>query len=190
MTDIEICNQALTYAGIKIISSFDDNTREAEICKLQYSISLLTLLQESEWSFAKQYKPTNLLAENVDLRYNNIIYNYEYQLPSDFLRMIKLISKMQYAILNNKLYTISSIDNIAYIAKPENYLLPAYFIQALVFKLAYIFTITIAVDQEKATMIYKLAEKALKDALRIDSKNISHSNPISDLHNSRFYKRN
>lgn len=51
-TDLSICNSALIKLGANIITSLDQNSKEAILCKAQYPIVLARALQAHPWNFA------------------------------------------------------------------------------------------------------------------------------------------
>lgn len=54
MTPVEIANLALGWIGQKTISSFDDATVPAELCKANFDAAARTALERRAWMFATQ----------------------------------------------------------------------------------------------------------------------------------------
>ena len=86
ITQVQICNMALTHIGIKqLISSITDDNEEANMCDLYWDTALQNALNEGDWAFARQRvdlveaagvdtvkelrnrKPANLLAKMVEI---------------------------------------------------------------------------------------------------------------------------
>jgi hypothetical protein len=83
-SDTSICNSALIKLGAEPISSLDDATKEARLCKLQYPILRDELLRSHPWNFAiarKQLAKTLILGE--------FEFDNQFALPSDCLRIWK-----------------------------------------------------------------------------------------------------
>ena len=49
---VKICNEALLRVGAKTITSLDDDTTEAKVCKVVYKSERDELLDEYDWRFA------------------------------------------------------------------------------------------------------------------------------------------
>lgn len=77
MTATDICNIALSYIAKKQISSIEENTQEARLCKLQYDHTRRILLRDYSWNFAKKHAD---LAK-LDLKIRGWQYAYAY--PND-----------------------------------------------------------------------------------------------------------
>jgi hypothetical protein len=54
MTSVEIANLALGWIGQKAISSFDDGSVPAELCKANFDAAARTALERRAWMFATQ----------------------------------------------------------------------------------------------------------------------------------------
>lgn len=52
VTDVSICNLALTHLGAEEISSLDESSREAVVCKTAYESTKLSVLRDHFWGFA------------------------------------------------------------------------------------------------------------------------------------------
>lgn len=63
VSEVSICNQALSWLGGSRITSLDDDSREAQICKDNYEILRDAVLEAADWSFAVQrFRATPLAA--------------------------------------------------------------------------------------------------------------------------------
>jgi len=49
---VAICNQALGWVGGDLITSLDDESKEAKLCKANYELLRDAVLEEREWTFA------------------------------------------------------------------------------------------------------------------------------------------
>lgn len=50
---VEFCNDILDEIGTHTIQSFEDNTKNAKVCRRHYPLALEELLSEEDWRFAK-----------------------------------------------------------------------------------------------------------------------------------------
>ncbi len=62
-SEVSICNQALSLLGAGPITSLDDDTTEAKLCKMNYVPLRDTVLQEHNWSFATKWETLAQLAD-------------------------------------------------------------------------------------------------------------------------------
>ena len=82
-TPITICNSALAKLGSRFISSFDEETKEARLCREQYQKIKRALLYEHPWSFARK-RVKLVLSGDVPI----YEYKYAFIIPADSLRII------------------------------------------------------------------------------------------------------
>lgn len=54
VSEVSICNQALSYLGGNRITSLDDDSTEAQLCKDNYENLRDSVLEAADWSFAIQ----------------------------------------------------------------------------------------------------------------------------------------
>jgi hypothetical protein len=112
---IEIANLALTTLGATPISSLTENSKESILVNGMWDIHRRSLLRRNSWNFA-----TKRVDIPRTINTPNHQYLYEYQLPSDFLRLIQPHNQSDYKIENNKLLSNSEITQIKYIADIED----------------------------------------------------------------------
>jgi len=117
MDSTTICNLALSKIGDQSITSLDDNTLESRFCKLFYPVVLGQVLMQNTWNFATQLASLsqNSAAPIFD-------WNFSYQLPADFARIVKFNSFTStdaianYEINGQTLLTDEESAEIAYIS--------------------------------------------------------------------------
>lgn len=134
MNKIDICNQALMSIGGELITSLDENSQEARLCKTIFTTSLQTLLEEHEWNFAT--KRAALARAVATPLYD---YDYAYPLPSDCLRVIEFQYQDDYdfVIEDDMVLTNVKTCKIKYIYEVEDMnKLSSMFRQALISFLA------------------------------------------------------
>ena len=82
-TPITICNSALAKLGSKFISSLDEDTKEARLCREQYQKIKRALLYEHPWNFAKK-RVTLVRSGDVPA----FDYKYAFIIPADTIRIL------------------------------------------------------------------------------------------------------
>ena len=82
MSEVSICNQALSWLGQEPIISLDDETRTAWLCKSNYGPLRDAVLEGHDWKFAmKRYQLPALVPAPV------FGWSNAYPLPSEVLRV-------------------------------------------------------------------------------------------------------
>lgn len=56
MSEVQICNQALSLVGAQAITSLDDDTNEARLCRINYESVRDAVLTEHDWTFATRWE--------------------------------------------------------------------------------------------------------------------------------------
>ena len=82
---VEICNIALANIRSKSINSLNEQSLQAQQCKLFYPILRDQLFEYAPWQFAHKVKPLSLLT------LESFNWGYVYQYPSDCLKINKLL---------------------------------------------------------------------------------------------------
>ena len=86
MTGVDICNVALGYLNVPGITSFDDTSAQAVLCRTGYPLLRDRLLAEHSWSFAcKSLTLSQVTAEVYDSR-----YPYACALPVDLIHILQV----------------------------------------------------------------------------------------------------
>lgn len=160
---IEISSNAMILIGANPISSFTEGT-EGLVANALYESTYTAVLSSFRWRFASKQK---VLSRLVEEPLHN--YQYQYQLPTDLLVIIKTEYLADYEIYGDKLYTDQPSLSIDYIYRVEETLLPHYFVKTLEFLLAAQFAIPITDNTKRATLYETLYEKQLRRAKNIDS---------------------
>ena len=102
-TKVDICNNALDLIGQGIhIKSFDDQTKEADLCRRNYQQIVDRCLTKYNFSFARKDEliTNSYLVSDVV----SIPYKYTYKIPSDVMNILYLerYSKSKDETINNK----------------------------------------------------------------------------------------
>jgi hypothetical protein len=169
LNSIELCSSALIKLGADSISSFEDGTAEARVAARLYSLVRDAMLSAHPWSFAtKKVKLARLAAAPVT------DFAYAYQLPNDFLKALSAGEDgrgrgMTYQIVNRQLHSDAESVVLCYLFQPSEGDFPAYFVPALVTRLAAEFCLPLTENTSRADRFTRLAEDELKLARLVDS---------------------
>lgn len=80
---VEICNVALSsYLGARPITAMEQQTPEAEACRLHYDRVRRSLLERADWTFATRRAALARLADN-----DRESWTYRYARPADMLKL-------------------------------------------------------------------------------------------------------
>lgn len=109
-----ICNLALYKVGAERISSLNEANKRARICKDIYALMRNATLRDHPWKFALK-RVTLALTGNTPL----YKWDYEYQLPSDYLRILSVYPQSTHKIEGDKLLSDESTLKIKYIFREE-----------------------------------------------------------------------
>lgn len=142
-TDVSICSQALLLLGANEITSFSDGTAPSAICNKLYPRVKSQTLGMYPWSFTLK---KSQLSQLVTTPTN--VYSKEYQLPTDmFLGVPRAVFAStstgnlpritDYEIQGDKLLTNETTIVIDYQQLVAESAMPSYFVQMLVYQMAW-----------------------------------------------------
>jgi len=132
-SQVEICNRALIRLGADTITSLTEDSKEGRLANAVYEQVRRDLLRSHPWNFAM--KRVVLAALVTDPAFE---YTYQYQLPSDCIRVWKLYDSNQtFKVEGGLLLTDESVVNLIYISDETNpELFDSLFVSLMVLKLA------------------------------------------------------
>lgn len=88
ITKLDICNNALDLAGQGIhIESFDEQSRECNLCKSLYDSTVERALVKQNFSFARK---DEVITEEMRLEHIALPWRYTYSMPEDVLQILYL----------------------------------------------------------------------------------------------------
>ena len=168
ISEVSICNMALTRIGQSRISSLTQAGVLAELSNLYYEATLNELLSMYEWSFAIK---RSALGASGDT--NLSAYSMMYNLPSDYIRVLTLLDEVDHSDITDKweiegrqLLTNKSPVYIKYIGKITNpNKLPQPFIEALYLRIASKMVVKITQDQSLMSMLFQEYTVAMTAAM-------------------------
>jgi hypothetical protein len=130
---LDMINQALVLVGDAPLTSLTEDRRAQVVANQIYDTIIYAELSKHRWGFAKSVV---LLSQTTNTPINTE-YKYEYQLPSDLIKEIRIIPlDYRYIRYSDKLY--SNVPNLKmeYIKKVTEDFYPEYFERAVVYALA------------------------------------------------------
>jgi len=111
LTEVEICNEALTSLGENMIIALTDETKAARLCNLKYANKRNYLLRKYTWNFAT--KRAALTAETGSTP--EFEFDYEFTLPTDYIQLIEFYpNTISYAIENGMILCNEETLDIKY----------------------------------------------------------------------------
>lgn len=121
-SEVGIANAALQLIkNSKTISAFDEGTKEANAVDIIYDEMRDVLLDMHTWNFAVKRLKLSRLASTPAFE-----WDYEYQLPSDFIRVVSVHNnsdardRLPYKIEGGKILTDAQDVYLRYIARIED----------------------------------------------------------------------
>lgn len=169
LSDVEICSVALVKIGAAGIASFDDDTVEAEVAGRLYEVTVRGLIASHPWHFTLAESDLAPLDEPRQAGFSNV-----FQLPAAQLRLISAGASyrargIDYRVAGDRLYCNSERVVLSYQRRPETSTFPAFFVQAVIARLAAEFCLPLTEGTSRADALFKLAAAELKMARLIDS---------------------
>ncbi|MCL2672916.1 MAG: hypothetical protein FWF01_00830 [Alphaproteobacteria bacterium] len=169
LSEITICSRALVKLGAQPITSFRESSAEASVSCTLYPQVRDGLLSSYPWSFATFQTVLPRLA-SVPISE----FKHSYLLPPDFLRVVSAgsgqrASGLDYRIVEDRMHTNSQRVVLTYIGRPQENIMPAFFVQALVASLAAELCLPITDNSSKAEFLMKVADEEVRKARFADS---------------------
>lgn len=169
LNDVALASRALIRIGAAPITSFDDGSVESQVSGALFAPVRDALLSAYSWSFATAQTQLTRLADTPLAD-----YDYAYQLPNDYLRVLsagtlRQSSGVRYRLVQDRLYTNANEVMLTYVFRPAEEVFPPYFDQAIIARLAAEFTIPITESTSRAEAMFRLAEREYERARQIDA---------------------
>lgn len=168
-TDVNLCATALVKLGARPIASFDEPTAEAETAARLYPVVRDATLMAHPWSFTLAQAALLRLPEQPAGD-----FAFAFALPPDILRTISAGTAgsgrgLVYRVFGGRLHADSDTVLLTYQRRPAENEFPAYFVPALVARLAAEFCLPLTENAARAEVLTRLADTELKLAKLIDS---------------------
>lgn len=178
---VEICSNALLLLGHTPISSLDEPGAGALLSKNLYESTYLNFLSLNSWNFAKKHTGLNRLSETPD----HPNYQYQYQIPADYVRIQTVIPISDYFIFEDRIYSNHQDLTLDYYYNVREELLPPYAVRAMEYSMASILAMPLTVDPSKAELYAQLFQRQLLSAMSIDGQGVPSQGwsdtPITDV---------
>ena len=173
-SEVSICNQALGWVGGRLITSLEDASTEAQLCKANYTELRLAVLSDSLWHFArKTYVASVPEAFAVD-EWNE--YSFKFLLPADVILVRNVYADSQgkipaeWIVQAGRIYSNSAqIFYEATVDVVSAQLMPPTFRQALAARLSMDLAIPIAQSRTLQQDMANLYTVKLDEAAGIDA---------------------
>jgi len=162
---IEIINVALSRIGANELTSLDDGTAEQKLAVNLWSIARRACLRDHPWNFAIRDIELNQVSEYVPFE-----FQYRYQLPSDYLRLLQLYGNPVFKIQGRAILTNERTCKIKYVSDVvDSSEWDASFDDLLAQRLAADMAYALTKSQATADSMFAIYDRKLKSARHIDS---------------------
>lgn len=179
---VNICNSALTMIGADIITSFDDETREASVCNQIYETVRDTMLQKFPWRFSLTTTELSRFS-SAPAEADDFGFDYAFAIPSDSLRILRTNDPTDdYLIFERKLFSNNQQIFAVYQKSVDETTYPAYFKNALELEMAARLAMALEDQAGKYQLFQNKADVELARAKNIDSQ----EQPVSDVGENNF----
>lgn len=166
-TVVELCNHALQQLGADRIASLTEANERARVCNLMYEQTRDSVLAAFAWPFAT----TRIACAAVDDT-NLTEYDYQHQLPSDYVKLVDILDDESYKKINgadffiegDRIYSDYSPLYIRYVKRIED---PTKFPELFVDCLAMTLAAKIAPRLTQNTQLALTASQLAGNALAI-----------------------
>jgi hypothetical protein len=176
---VAIANSALTKLGAQLITALDEQTKEARLCAARiYDIRDL-VLRMHPWNFA-----TKRVTLSPQVTAPAFEYAYQYTLPTDCLRIIKVRPETEdYRSENGVILSNVNSLELIYIYRVSNAtLIEPLCSEVISCYLAYDISYALIQTGSIQEQLYSLYEQKLRQAKSVDAK----ENPAQELEASLF----
>jgi len=169
-SDIDIASRALILIGAEPITSFTSTSTEATVANSIYEDVVQAALCASRWRFSTNQAVLNMLTEVPTGRFDRA-----YQLPSDLVMLHALTvndNVIEYNIYGSKVFTDTSTSDTVvadYTYRVGEEFFPSYFTVAVQHALAAMFAVSIARDDQLASLFENKAARTMQQAKTLDS---------------------
>lgn len=117
---VAICNAALIKLRGNTIASFDEKSTEATACAALWDIERRSQLRLHPWKFAIRRSGVGGLARVNTTDPANEEYRYAYTLPSDCIKLLKVITPDYFKLEGRSILTDEEECHIKYVADIED----------------------------------------------------------------------
>lgn len=171
LTELEICNLALSRIGQREIADLNEVSAEAVACKRHYSIARDSLLRSYWWNFAKSDATLTLAADKP------AEWGFAFDLPDDLIAARYVVppirfgrKRVAYEIAGRKLWTDENEVSIIYTRKvTDPTLFDSLFVRSLFHRLAADMVGPLTLDPRKSQIEEQMFLASLAEARATDA---------------------
>lgn len=161
---VQICNSALVTLGAETINSLTEGSTEANVCNAKWNFIRKSQLRLHPWNFA--IGRTELAASVTTPTFR---YTYQYPLPSDNLRLLRVYMDGDYKVEQNNILTDETSCKIKYIKDITDVTKwDSLFTEVVIGKLALELAYTLPATRTMIDAMAQLYERALQNAKNVD----------------------
>ena len=194
VTEVDICNLALSHLGEASITALNDGTERANACALHYPNTRDEVLRSHRWNFAI-FRATVTASVTAPA----FGWDKQYAIPADCLRILEVNDSEfgdeisdQYVVENGYILTNATTMNLVYVGRFED--TDAYdpiFVKALALKLAVSLSETIRGTTEKTGELLAAYERVTAPlARRVDANEGRRRKGMLPLNSTWIHARN
>lgn len=170
ITKFDICSNALIMLDAATISSFDDNTKEADLCAVRYKFVKEDEQVQHTWNFNTVY--AELARDTKEPTEQN--WRYQFTQPTDMLRLNAVFNQNGNAISDfenrqGKIFANNERVFLKYQADASETEFPVFFREVLIYRMAAELSQAISGDQRIVDTQWNLYRDKLRTARRIDT---------------------
>lgn len=165
--ETDLCNDALGQIGHNFITSIDDPTRPATVCKRFFASTRDQVLQQHDWHFARKRRNLVRLATAPLFE-----WSFQYTLPPDCIRPLRIgdTDSVPWTVEARNLLTNEEAVSLLFIRREEDPVQwDPLFIDSFTTRLASKLAISIAHDIQFGTGLLELYKALLLDAAGVES---------------------
>ncbi|RKX24210.1 MAG: hypothetical protein DRP45_08725 [Candidatus Zixiibacteriota bacterium] len=186
-TVTDICNTALSYVGSRgTITSLDETSTEARVCKAHYEITRDVVLSEADWGFASANRVLAQLSEDPPTG-----WSYVYEYPNNCLKARFLVQasrtadRLPFAVMMNNddsdMVIACDVDEaqLRYTKRVENpALFPPLFAEAFALRLAARIAMPIVREPKMVTTLMQNYSQARAIAIAASMNESQRDEPV------------
>jgi len=177
ISEVSICNLALSYLGEYRITSLTEDVERARRCNSVYSILRDQLLEEHPWNFS--IKTVDLAQSSTTPAFG---YDYSFVIPDDCLRIIgREDGSYEFNIEGREFLCDQTTAAIRYIARITNPTTFSYsFVNALSARIAARLAYAITNSRTLAADVYTITDKIISRMKSVDAQEGTAQSFIDD----------
>jgi len=168
---LDVINLAFSLLNKSSVGDVVNSGVFADSASRAYELLFPSSISGKSWRFATTSQELNQLVTEPPIDR----WQYQYQLPSDYLAAVRTYPRMDFQIYGDKLYSNHNAVVLEYRFQPDITHCPAYYIHYLAYVIAAWYADSVAENEKLAERLLTLSDRQLGEALFTDSQ--SHPTP-------------